>query len=125
MSMPREHDGLHANALGWNTNTGMSAINLALIFGAKVVYLLGFDMSLSENGKSNWHDDVINPQQVLPASYAKFFSAWPPLLRDLKTKFSGQQLINVSDRTALRDVHGIETVGTKDFWKGKRDGMAS
>lgn len=120
-TMRRENSGLYCDALGWNTNTGMAAINLALIFGAKTLYLLGFDMGLGKDGKSNWHEDVTNKFQVLPASYVKFFKAWPPLLRDMQTKFSDRRLVNVSDLTAVKDAYGVETVKPEEFWKGRRD----
>lgn len=42
-------------AIGWNVNTGGSAINLAYHFGAKKVILLGFDMQ-QVNGRSNFHN---------------------------------------------------------------------
>ena len=42
--------------VGWNGHTGAMAINLAAIFGASKIVLLGFDMKLKE-GKSNWHEN--------------------------------------------------------------------
>lgn len=40
--------------VAWNRNSGASAINLAVHFGAKRIVLLGFDMAMKE-GKHNWH----------------------------------------------------------------------
>lgn len=42
-------------SIGWNVNSGGSAINLAYHFGARRVILLGFDMKKVE-GKDNFHD---------------------------------------------------------------------
>ncbi len=43
--------------IGWNGNSGVAAINLALHFGAKRIVLLGFDMK-SRKGNANWHDNI-------------------------------------------------------------------
>lgn len=42
--------------ISWNRNSGCSAINLAVNFGAKRVVLLGFDMSDAPDGKTHWHE---------------------------------------------------------------------
>jgi len=54
----------------WNNSTGGSAINLAAKFGAKKIVLLGFDMKLSKDGKSNWHPNLCNKPN--PNVYNKF-----------------------------------------------------
>lgn len=41
--------------LAWNLNSGAAAINLAYLFGAKKILLLGYDMRTVE-GKNNFHD---------------------------------------------------------------------
>lgn len=42
--------------VGWNMNTGTSAINLAILFGARKVVLVGFDFKLAPiTGEPNWH----------------------------------------------------------------------
>jgi len=62
---PREESGYFKEALGWNGNTGSVAINLALILGASKIYLIGFDMSLSDKGESNWHTNLLDtPSKV-------------------------------------------------------------
>jgi len=53
--------GLHeAPDIGWYGNTGTSAINLAIILGAKRIVLVGFDMQLGKSGESNWHPNKKN-----------------------------------------------------------------
>ena len=49
-TLKRGGRGLYTDCLGWNQNTGFSAINLALLFGCRTIYLLGFDMKMV-NGK--------------------------------------------------------------------------
>lgn len=38
----------------WNKSSGASAINLAVLLGAKKVFLIGFDMQVKD-GNHNWH----------------------------------------------------------------------
>jgi hypothetical protein len=40
--------------LRWNHNAGAGAINLASLFGAKRILLLGFDMKADSNGHTHW-----------------------------------------------------------------------
>jgi hypothetical protein len=94
----RKARGLHTDAIGWNTNTGAMAVNLALLFGARRVFLLGFDMQMTD-GKPNWHDDVITKPN--PKVYNKFLSAFQFVARDLALKFPGRQIINVTDGSRL------------------------
>lgn len=110
---PREPKGLFRNALGWNGNTGAVALNLAIILGAKRIYLLGFDMGIVR-GKTNWHNEVIHPDAVLPSSYQMFLDKWKYVLEDLKNKFPNREVVNVNDNSKL---FGVPTIGTKTFWK--------
>ena len=57
---PRKSKGLSDRAIAWNDNTGAAAVNLALLLGAKRIFLLGFDMRASERGKTNWCDESKN-----------------------------------------------------------------
>jgi len=65
--------------IAWNTNTGASAITLAVKMGATKIVLLGFDMKLGKkNGeyRNNWHPnefDVPNPD-TFPMHYKGFES---------------------------------------------------
>ena len=42
--------------VSWNGNSGAAAVSVAVHAGAKRVILLGFDMSLNEQGQQHWHD---------------------------------------------------------------------
>lgn len=112
--MPRQNKGLHADALGWSTNTGASAINLALILGAKKVYLLGFDRHRT-NGKSNWHTNNLdkNNQEVYDRMNAT--DGW--MKRDLANKFPGCEVINVTDNS---DLPHWPKVSFKQFWDERK-----
>jgi hypothetical protein len=58
--LERKVEGFYTDAIGWNGNTGAAAINLALIMGARRIYLLGFDMD-SDADALNWYDGNERP----------------------------------------------------------------
>ena len=101
----REPKGLHLNALGWNGNTGASAINLAFLFGCPKVYLLGFDMKFRQD-KKNWHDEYLPKQKKkrrkkLVDPFPAFVLGFDDVVKDWKTKFADREIINVNDDSAL------------------------
>ena len=112
-TMRREAHGLHHNALGWNSNTGSIAINLALILGAKRIYLLGYDMQLSE-GKPNWHDNLIDKPNA--AIYNKSQEGFKKVHIDWQKKFSDREIINVTDNSNLDT---FPKIGTQEFWNDR------
>ena len=114
-TMPREMRGLHKTALGWNGNTGASAINLALILGVKTIFLLGFDMCLSDEGKPNWHDRII--QKPNKSAYPKFVEQYGRVAVDLEKKFPGRKVINVTKDSNLEVFPKIDA---DEFWKERR-----
>lgn len=95
----RKSRGLHTDALGWNDNTGAEAINLALILGAKRIYLLGFDMHLSEDGKSNWHPNNLDLPN--PGNHLRHLKGYGRVAYDLKNRFPGREVINVTEDSSL------------------------
>lgn len=97
--MERISKGLDKKALGWNGNTGSLGINLALILGARRVYLLGFDMKLSNEGKANWHH--LRFEKESPVVYPRFILGYASVKRDLPRKFPGREIINVTDDSDL------------------------
>ncbi len=109
--MGREQRGLSHTALGWNNNTGAGAVNLALLLGAKKVFLLGFDMHLSKNGKPNWHNQLLDkPNKNV---YLKFIKGFGRLAKDLPEKFPGSEIFNVTDDSSL---NLFPKIGVKKFW---------
>lgn len=62
--MDREPNGFtkKRNKVGWNGNTGVASINLALHLGALKIVLLGFDFK-SKGKESNWHDNLRHPNK--------------------------------------------------------------
>ncbi len=98
----RQVKGLMKDGLGWNANTGALAVNLALLFGANPIYLLGYDMRLSKEGKKNYH----NCYNDTPKSkaYNRFLRGMAQVARDLKRVFPGRRVINLEDNTSSLEV---------------------
>ena len=115
-TMPRETKGLHTNALGWNANTGSIAVNLALLLGAKRIFLLGFDMHLSKKGNPNWHDKVIDkPRKDV---YQRFINGFLRVAEDLKKKFPDVEVFNV---TSDSDLEVFPKIDFDKFWMERKD----
>jgi hypothetical protein len=110
--MGREALGLHKDALGWNSNTGSSALNLALILGAKRVFLLGFDLGKSPDGKSNWHKNTLdNPGEDI---FQRWTDGFVVCGKHLKSKFSDREVFNVTNGSRLEVFPKLDFDA---FWK--------
>jgi hypothetical protein len=116
--MKRHPVGLYTDALGWNSNTGAAAINLALILGANTVYLLGFDMFLDTDGKPNWHTQPLidKPKESL---YQRMISNMGKIQTALPRVFPGRTIVNVSDRSKL---NMFPMVPCDVFWHERKNG---
>ena len=115
--MKRQPLGLYNDALGWNYNTGASAVNLALLLGAKRIFLLGFDMQLSKDGKINWHVNKLDKPKAVVKVFPDFLKGFKKLAIDLKTKFPGVEVINITDDSKLNE---FPKVGVKEFWEKRK-----
>ena len=81
----------------WNKNTGLCAIDFAVKLGASLIILLGFDMKLSEEGNSNWHEDnFISPKQ---ADYDRFKGCAPAIAEDARAL--GVGIINANPESTM------------------------
>lgn len=99
--VPRMPDGWSKSGLGWNGNTGCSAINLALLMGAKNIYLLGFDMKLGGNGESNWHPNDLDA--ISDAHYQRYILGFRQCVLDLKKHWPEATITNLNPDSALDD----------------------
>jgi hypothetical protein len=91
-------EGLGKNKVHYGSNSGYQAINLAYLFGAKKIILLGFDMKRGENKKSHWHGEhpgCLNKEMPIKTWLKNF----PKLAEDLKIE--GVEVINATRDTAL------------------------
>ena len=78
--------------LGWNHNSGMAGINLGIHFGAKRIFLLGYDMGFGKEGESNWHPNI---RRVNSNSYKVMLRNEKRINIDWKQKFNHVDIINV------------------------------
>jgi hypothetical protein len=79
-------------------NSGYQAINLAYLWGAQTIILLGLDCSKSPDGQAHWfgqHGPGLTQQQPYDIWQASF----PALAQDIKDE--GVRVINCSRQTAL------------------------
>lgn len=91
-------DGLGKDKIHYGANGGYQAINLAYLFGAKKIILLGFDMKRGEHRKSHWHGEHpggLNKEMPIKTWLKNF----PKLASDLKAE--GVEVINSTRDTAL------------------------
>jgi hypothetical protein len=116
-TMPRSPRGLHRESLGWNGHTGSIAINLALLLGAKRVFLLGFDMKHIQ-GKSNWHDYIIRPYAIRPVVYRSFVRDFREIMKGWKQNFSDREIWNVTADSDLPATM-IPWWSPESFWRDR------
>lgn len=87
-----------APSVGWFNSTGASAVNLAIILGAKKVVLLGFDMKLT-NGDSNWYVNLKNKPDA--SVYPRFIQGFEMLRSDLKDTWLDVEVVNANPDSAM------------------------
>lgn len=113
--MPRRPKGLHRDALGYNANSGASAVNLALLLGATTIYLLGFDMHLDNQGRPNYHEHLIDKPS--PDVYARMLASFGHVRRDLP-KFPGCKIFNISKNSNLQI---FPKLNPDEFWRERKE----
>lgn len=97
--------------IGWGSNGGFQALNLAIQFGASRIILVGFDMSLRKG--VHWHGShapgLSNPRQASVDKWRAQLDAQAPVLDRI-----GIEVINSSPHSALtafRRVPFLEAIG--------------
>jgi hypothetical protein len=93
----KQMPGLGYEAVHFGRSSGYQAINLAFLWGAKRIVLLGFDCKDS-NGRAHWfgqHPQGLNQEQP----YKLWIANFAKLANDLQT--AGVEVINCSTDTAL------------------------
>lgn len=96
---PRIAEGLDHDALSYGGNSGCGAAALALAYGARRVFLLGFDCKLPANSATHWHDWKI--EEPNRHSLPKFLNGWKAIARDLPGRFPGRKIINLNPDSAI------------------------
>lgn len=90
--------GLGREVIHTNGNSGAQAINLAFLFGARRILLLGFDMKRGPKGERHWHPDHPAPL-VQDQCFDEWIKKFGPLAADLKA--AGCEVINCTPGSAL------------------------
>jgi hypothetical protein len=74
---------------------------LALITGARNIYLLGFDMKLGKNDEPNWHD-AYDGKELVRATEVQYSRYRDEIGKCVwEDKFPGQGIINLNLDSAL------------------------
>lgn len=93
----RNKSGLGSDCVHFGGNSGYQAINLAYLWGAKRIILLGFDCKLVD-GKTHWfgqHPQGLNQNQ----GFATWINNFQQLAKDLEVE--GIEVLNCSPDSAL------------------------
>jgi hypothetical protein len=90
---------------GYGGNSGSAALHLALLMGARRVFLFGFDGALGQHGESNWHDRAIESPNA--KVYIKFNTAWDVISTEYRKVFPGTEIYNCNPNSAI--THFIKT----------------
>lgn len=94
----RNAPGLGKDQVYTGGNGGYQAINLAYLFGAVRIVLLGFDMQYGADGKVHWHGN--HPGNLNRACPVRSFARnFPQLASDLAAE--GVEVVNATRETAL------------------------
>lgn len=95
--------------LRWNLNSGAAAINLAVLFGAKRIILVGFDMKHGKCGNSHWHGWHTQIQSRNPLDnkpYARHMESFPKIKEDADRL--GIEIINTCMDSAIEIFPKVE-----------------
>lgn len=96
------------NRVSWNGNSGACAINLAYHLGVQTVYLLGFDMTMTEKGRTHCHSDYNRLKGGVhkPMTFGKHKPSFPIIAKDArKLKL---QIYNVSQMSAIEEFKKVK-----------------
>ncbi len=91
-------EGLGRRGVAMNGNSGAQAVNLAFLFGARKIILLGFDMKAAPDGRRHWHDEHPKPL-VQVSQFAEWLHKFAALADDLKA--AGCDVVNCTPDSAL------------------------
>ena len=95
---PASPNGLSLQRVHVNGNSGFQAINLAVVFGATKVLLLGFDMRDAKDGRGHWFGD--HPGHLVQKRlYGEWLHKAETIVRDAKQL--GVELVNCTPGSAL------------------------
>lgn len=97
-----EDDGYRVGTtakLAYKSNSGYGAVNLAAALGANPIYLLGFDMQGTKQGKQKWYHDgyPVDYGENVYERYIEELNRFAPVLEQ-----SGFEVVNLNPKSALK-----------------------
>ena len=103
--------------VSWNHNSGSAAVSIAANAGAKRIFLLGFDMTLSPAARQHWHDvynrgviDTDKSRKSVANSFSRHLHGFPQMAIDAKKL--GIEIINVCPESTITE---FKKVSLKDL----------
>ncbi len=90
--------GLSPSSIAHGGNSGCSAVNLALLMGARTIYLLGFDCKATGD-KTHWHSWQ-NYKPHNPKVYFHFLQAWEQISKSV-SQYVDLKIINLGPDSAI------------------------
>lgn len=87
----------HEGVIRQGGNSGFQAVQLAILFGAARVILLGYDMQAT-GGKLHWHGNHAGIGNPVPDRMPKWIEAFGQMAKAVR----GVKIINATRETALR-----------------------
>jgi hypothetical protein len=101
-NMARNMKGLTKDGtvyFGYGGNSGACTIHLALLMGARRIFLFGFDGKLDREGNSNWHNRLVESPN--PTVYRKFEQAFVEIAHTHGEVFPGTEIYNCNPDSAI------------------------
>jgi len=92
------------DTIRWNFNSGVAAINFAMLAGVDRIYLLGFDMK-SKNEKDNrthWHQGFQGYHKPSTSMVFDRFLEWMPQVAH-DAELQGVEILNVCEDSAIKE----------------------
>lgn len=93
----------HRDKVSWNHNSGAASISFVAHTGANRIFLLGFDMKLSNSGYQHWHDvyhrGVWEPKKKKKLPFSLHLAGFLPIAKDANKL--GIEIINVCPDSAI------------------------
>jgi hypothetical protein len=115
-----ERDNKHSHGISpnpgkvsWNLNSGSAAISVAANAGAKRIILLGFDMTLGQDGVQHWHtiyqkanmNTTPSPKKGIPPRarlpFNKHLPGFAVIASDAKSR--GIEILNASPNSVIQE----------------------
>jgi hypothetical protein len=89
---------MDSGKLVWGCHSGAAALNLAVLMGCKRIYLIGFDMKISRDGRSHWHYEYKTACKRPP--FKRHLAIYPTMGEAIKKL--GVEVVNLCPGSGIR-----------------------